>query len=90
MSAAAELRGKSRDDLDKLLLELAREHFNLRMLKGSGQAVKPHRLRDVKRDIARVKTVLNERKFSKQGGNIQGGSVQGGNKPGAASPGGAR
>jgi large subunit ribosomal protein L29 len=85
MSAASELRGKSRDDLDKLLLELAREHFNLRMLKGSGQAVKPHRLRDVKRDIARVKTVLNEPDFNRQGGNRQGG-----NKPGAASPGGAR
>lgn len=81
MSAARELRGKSRDDLDKLLLELAREHFNLRMLKGSGQAVKPHRLRDVKRDIARVKTVLNEPRFK---------NIQGGNKPGAASPGGAR
>ncbi|MGH8562981.1 MAG: 50S ribosomal protein L29 [Gammaproteobacteria bacterium] len=75
MSAARELRGKSRDDLDKLLLELAREHFNLRMQKGSGQAVKPHRLRGVKRDIARVKTILNERKL---------------HQPGAASLGGAR
>jgi large subunit ribosomal protein L29 len=80
MSSAAELRGKSRDDLDKLLLELAREHFNLRMLKGSGQAVKPHRLRDVKRDIARVKTVLNEPRFN----------IRGANQQGAASPGGAR
>jgi large subunit ribosomal protein L29 len=75
MSAARELRGKSRDDLDKLLLELVREHFNLRMQKGSGQAVKPHRLRGVKRDIARVKTILNEPKL---------------HKPGAASLGGAR
>jgi len=75
MSAARELRGKSRDDLDKLLLELVREHFNLRMQKGSGQAVKPHRLRGVKRDIARVKTILNEPKSNQQG---------------AASPGGAR
>jgi large subunit ribosomal protein L29 len=80
MSAASELRGKSREDLDKLLLELVREHFNLRMQKGSGQAVKPHRLRGVKRDIARVKTVLNEAYFNKQGGNQQA----------AASPGGAR
>ena len=80
MSAAGELRGKSREDLDKLLLELAREHFNLRMQKGSGQAVKPHRLKGVKRDIARVKTVLNEPKFNSQGGNQQA----------AASPGGAR
>jgi large subunit ribosomal protein L29 len=80
MSSAAELRGKSRDDLDKLLLELAREHFNLRMLKGSGQAVKPHRLRDVKRDIARVKTVLNEPRFN----------IRGANQQWTASPGGAR
>jgi large subunit ribosomal protein L29 len=74
MSTAAELRGKSRDDLDKLLLELAREHFNLRMLKGSGQAVKPHRLRGVKRDIARVKTVLNEPKFNQHGAASRGGA----------------
>lgn len=80
MSAASELRGRSRGDLDKLLLELVREHFNLRMQKGSGQAVKPHRLKGVKRDIARVKTVLNEPKFN---------NIQGGNQ-GAASPGGAR
>ena len=80
MSATGELRGKSREDLDKLLLELVREHFNLRMQKGSGQAVKPHRLRGVKRDIARVKTILNEPKFNRQGGNQQA----------AASPGGAR
>lgn len=84
MSSAAELRGKSRDDLDKLLLELAREHFNLRMQKGSGQAVKPHRLRGVKRDIARVKTVLNESKFNQQG------AASPGNQQAAASPGGAR
>lgn len=80
MSAAGDLRGKSREDLDKLLLELVREHFNLRMQKGSGQAVKPHRLKGVKRDIARVKTVLNEPKFN----------IQGGNQPGAATAGGAR
>jgi large subunit ribosomal protein L29 len=84
MSAASELRGKSREDLDKLLLELVREHFNLRMQKGSGQAVKPHRLRGVKRDIARVKTILNEPKFNQQG------VASPGNQQGAVSPGGAR
>lgn len=88
MSAASELRGKSREDLDKLLLELVREHFNLRMQKGSGQAVKPHRLRGVKRDIARVKTVLNEPKFNKL--NRQGGGPSPGSKQAVASPGGAR
>ncbi len=79
MSAASELRGKSREDLDKLLLELVREHFNLRMQKGSGQAVKPHRLKGVKRDIARVKTILNEapnfnKKLDKQGAASLGGA----------------
>ena len=89
MSAAGELRGKSREDLDKLLLELVREHFNLRMQKGSGQAVKPHRLKGVKRDIARVKTVLNEPEFNKHGGNKQN-AASPGNKHGEASLGGAR
>lgn len=84
MNAASELRGKSREDLDKLLLELVREHFNLRMQKGSGQAVKPHRLKGVKRDIARVKTILNEPKFGKQG------AASPGNGQGVASPGVAR
>jgi len=84
MSAASELRVKSRQDLDKLLLELVREHFNLRMQKGSGQAVKPHRLRGVKRDIARVKTILNEPKFNQQG------AASPGNQQKAATPGGAR
>ncbi len=74
MSPAAELRNKSREDLDKLLLELVREHFNLRMQKGSGQAVKPHRLRGVKREIARVKTVLNERTITGRGAVSPGGA----------------
>ncbi|MGE0386749.1 MAG: 50S ribosomal protein L29 [Gammaproteobacteria bacterium] len=57
---AKELRQKSREDLDKLLRELLREQFNLRMQKGTGQLDRPSRLRDVRRDIARVNTVMNE------------------------------
>ncbi len=78
MTPAGELRTKSREALDKLLLELCREYFNLRMQKGSGQPIKPHRLKGVKRDIARVKTVLNEPGFNPI------------NNKGAAGPGGAR
>ena len=59
---ASELTNKSTDELKQDLLGLLKEQFNLRMQNGSGQLSKPHRLRDVGLDIARVKTILNERK----------------------------
>ena len=58
---ASELRSKSVDDLNKELNDLLREQFNLRMQKGTGQLAKPHLLNEVRRNIARVKTVLNEK-----------------------------
>lgn len=58
---ADELRAKNSDELHKEILELAREAFNLRMQKGSGQLSRPNRMRAVRRDIARIKTILNER-----------------------------
>jgi len=58
---ASELKDKSVEDLNKDLLELAREQFNLRMQKGTGQLTKPHLLKEVRRNIARVKTVLNQK-----------------------------
>lgn len=58
---ASELKDKSVEDLNKDLLELAREQFNLRMQKGTGQLVKPHLLKQVRHNIARVKTVLNQK-----------------------------
>jgi large subunit ribosomal protein L29 len=57
---ANEIREKSRDELDSLLGDLYREQFNLRMQKGSGQLSKNDRVKDVRRDIARVKTILHE------------------------------
>ncbi len=59
---AKELRTKSIDDLNKELLELLREHFSLRVQKANGQLNRHTRLRSVRRDIARVKTVINEKK----------------------------
>ncbi|MCL5669018.1 MAG: 50S ribosomal protein L29 [Gammaproteobacteria bacterium] len=56
-----ELRQKSVADLNKELVETLREQFNLRMLQGSGQLSKPHQLSAVRRNIARIKTVLRER-----------------------------
>ncbi|NIR30688.1 MAG: 50S ribosomal protein L29 [Gammaproteobacteria bacterium] len=59
---APELRKKSTEELRKELLDLSREAFNLRMQKGTGQLSRPHQIKRVRRDIARVKTVLSERR----------------------------
>jgi large subunit ribosomal protein L29 len=58
---AAELRNKSVEDLNKELMELLREQFNLRMQKGTGQLARPHQMKLVRRSIARVKTLLREK-----------------------------
>lgn len=58
---ASELREKSVDDLNSEMLALLREQFNLRMQNGSGQLSRPHQMKDVRRNIARLKTVLNEK-----------------------------
>ena len=57
---AVELRQKKPEELDALMLELLREQFNLRMQKGSGQLSKPSEMKRVRREIARVKTVITE------------------------------
>ncbi|AOU98697.1 50S ribosomal protein L29 [Acidihalobacter yilgarnensis] len=57
---ASELRGKSVAELNAELIELRRAQFNLRMQRGTGQLAKPHQFDVVRKDIARVKTVLNE------------------------------
>jgi len=59
---AVELRKKSDTELNEELLALMREQFNLRMQKGSGQLTQNHQLKGVRRDIARIKTVLREKK----------------------------
>jgi len=59
---ASELKGKSTEDLQKEMLELQREQFNLRMQRATGQLAKPHLIKAVRRDIARIKTILNEKK----------------------------
>jgi len=57
---ASELREKSAAELKTLLLELLREQFNLRMQRGTGQLTRPSQMRQVRTDIARIKTVMNE------------------------------
>ncbi|MBB1487297.1 50S ribosomal protein L29 [Oceanospirillum sediminis] len=58
---AAELREKSVEELNEQLTSLLRDQFNLRMQKGTGQLNQTHLLNQVRRDIARVKTLLNEK-----------------------------
>lgn len=58
---ASELREKSADELRLELDGLLREQFNLRMQKGTGQLSRPDQVKKVRRDIARIKTVLNEK-----------------------------
>jgi large subunit ribosomal protein L29 len=57
---ASDLRGKSAQQLNEQMLGLLRDQFNLRMQKATGQLGQSHLLLQVKRDIARVKTVLNQ------------------------------
>jgi large subunit ribosomal protein L29 len=58
---ATELREKSVDELKGELEGLLREQFNLRMQQGASQQAKPDQFKKVRRGIARVKTVLNEK-----------------------------
>ena len=53
-----QLRQKSSDELKAHLLELQKEQFSLRMQKATGQLAKTHETRRVRREIARVKTLL--------------------------------
>ena len=58
--SANELREKTPDQLREELANLKKEQFNLRMQQGTGQLARPHLMKDVRRSIARVKTLMNE------------------------------
>jgi len=59
---AAELGNKSASALNKELLDLLREQFNLRMQKSTGQMGQTHQFKVVRKNIARIKTVINQKK----------------------------
>jgi large subunit ribosomal protein L29 len=58
---AKELRSMTDEEINQELLALLREQFNLRMQKGVGQASRNHQFSRVRKDIARVKTILQEK-----------------------------
>ena len=59
-SQADDLRAKSQDQLSDQLVKLQKEQFNLRFQKANGQLEKTNRVRLVRREIARIKTIMNE------------------------------
>ena len=58
---ASELRAKSVEELSDELVQLRREQFNLRMQQATGEMAQNHQHDRVRKDIARVKTILNEK-----------------------------
>jgi len=58
---ASELKAKSIEELNAELLSLLREQFNYRMQASTGQLAQTHLLRTVRRNIARVKTIITEK-----------------------------
>ncbi len=59
-----DLRQNSEDELKQHVLDLKKEAFNLRFQRASGQLENTSRVRQVRRDIARIKTVLHQRRQS--------------------------
>jgi len=62
----SEIRQKNGQELADELIDLRREQFNLRMQQATGQLVRPHEYRRVRRDIARIKTVQREQQQSQE------------------------
>jgi len=63
---AKELRTKNEVQLKEELQGLLREQFNLRMQKGTGQLSNTARMKSVRRDVARVMTIMNEKKMNEK------------------------
>jgi large subunit ribosomal protein L29 len=61
MAAIDDFKAKSDDQLQQQLLELKREQFNLRFQSATNQLEKPSRVREVRRSIARIKTLQTQR-----------------------------
>lgn len=62
MSKATEMRAKNTDELEGQLVDLKKEKFNLRFQQASGQLEDTAQFRSARRNIARIKTILHERR----------------------------
>ncbi len=65
----SDLRQKSSDELAEKIQNLKREQLNLRFQRASGQLESTSRVREVRREIARIKTIVNERRDHAVGGS---------------------
>ncbi len=65
---AVDVRAMTEDQLGDELLKLKKEQFNLRFQKATGQLEKSSRVREVRRDIARIKTIMAEKKAAAKAG----------------------
>lgn len=63
---ADDLKGKTFDELNKMLLDLRKEQFNLRFQQSGGQLEKTDAVEKIRRDIARVKTFMNRKRSEDQ------------------------
>ncbi|MCA3718184.1 50S ribosomal protein L29 [Brevundimonas sp.] len=64
MTKIADLRSQTTDQLGDQLLSLKKEQFNLRFQAATGQLEKTHRVSEVRKDIARISTLMREKKAS--------------------------
>ena len=62
-----EIREMTAEQISKELLDLRREQFNLRMQSATGQGVRTHEFGRIRKDIARLKTILREREINEKG-----------------------
>ena len=62
---ASDVRSKTADELKDQLVDLKKEQFNLRFQRATQQLEKPARVKEVRRDIARIKTILGQSNAAK-------------------------
>ncbi|MCP8881987.1 50S ribosomal protein L29 [Devosia sp. XJ19-1] len=62
---ASDVRAKTADELKDQLVDLKKEQFNLRFQRATQQLEKPARVKEVRRDVARIKTILGQKNAAK-------------------------
>ena len=60
----ADIRKLTTEDLNKKLEEIKKELFNLKFASATGNLEKPHRIKELRHDVAKIKTVIRERELS--------------------------
>ena len=66
MTKPSDMRAKSTDEVQAMILDLRKEQFNLRFQRATGQLESTNRIKAVRRDIARAKTIQSEQARSAQ------------------------